>query len=681
MEIKPYSIYTDHRPFRIAFLVDPKNEEKWFDQIIKYNRGKWGGRFNPIIFTDGKTIESSWWNFLEEYDPDIIFSTVELDGELLKKINIFLTPLEIRVINSECKYIDIDHDPISILPTQENLKTVSRDFLDDRSSLIIFEVDESSPSIIKTFLSRNFGLLGEERMRTYHLKRCLDSCKIKTYKISDFDSLNKSLLDLGEDRTLFTFPAQVCSLPNNFKDTSYNYDNEKFAVIVGDSFDELVYLWNRTIGISNWMRTFLTHIWLPKEIAENEIIRPGLGKFINRYTSLIGNNNQHGVSFETFSLTEEEIKDISKKFDKLFWHPKTAKKFNNPILPDFKEHIPIFYLKRNLELYRAHSQEEHIIINEPNVKQGGIGGQYWFTDLYIQFRPEKFSYVIGQDYWWQLPKRNSILYNSHIFNKPARINENGTFSVLMRRKTGFDPDENILIIKIPEDRSIFYSLFCGESYDCYHKDNRKRFLSRPFYTIRRSDKGMYLSGIISLFPNLFNAHSLVEGRYWRKIFEKMSNYDVDKESGRVIETKNVLKKSIGRGRDFNNSEEDLDWLSNKVLILSKSFVKKEVDLRFIDFVDLGVKETEEYNSVNKSNQFKFDEVELISSISDLIEMNVILLGVKPRCPRCGYKIWYHINETTQKINCKGCSYDFTIKAQEEWYYRLNSLVRSAFVNP
>ena len=58
----PYSIYIDKRPMRIAFLVDPSPDSiEKVDQIIGYNRGLWGGRYNPIILTDGNTIEDKWW--------------------------------------------------------------------------------------------------------------------------------------------------------------------------------------------------------------------------------------------------------------------------------------------------------------------------------------------------------------------------------------------------------------------------------------------------------------------------------------------------------------------------------------------------------------------------------------------------------------------------------------------
>ena len=99
MENHPYSIYVEKRPQRIAFLIDPKasSSKQQVDAIIGYTQGKWGGRFSPIILTDGKTIENNWWKFLRDYDPDVIKSLAPLQNELIERIDNFLAPYSVEV--------------------------------------------------------------------------------------------------------------------------------------------------------------------------------------------------------------------------------------------------------------------------------------------------------------------------------------------------------------------------------------------------------------------------------------------------------------------------------------------------------------------------------------------------------------------------------------------------------
>lgn len=677
METEPYSIYTDHRPFRIAFLVNPELGAEWIDRIIAYNRDKWGGRFNPIIFTDGATIGDSWWKFLREYDPDIICSTVPLSEESRKKIHIFTSPLRLEELNPQYNYIRIDDLPVSIFPTRKNISQIGFPDFDKEKELIFFEVDETTPEVIKTFLNRNFGLFGDERMMPYHLKKALETCKIKKYKVTDEISLNEALLDLGEWQTRAVFLAQICSLPNSHKESAYSYNNEKFEIIIGDTTDELAHFWNRTLQMGAWLRTGFTQLWVPRSFAESEVLRPGLGKFVNKYVGTTGNDNGRGAHYVSFSLLDSELQALATAIGTGSWHPRQATKLIEHSFPDYESRGSRFFLKQGLDFHRAHSNEEYLVLNEPSVEEGVMGGEHWFTDLYIQYRPERFKNIIGRDYWWQLPRRNSILRDLHMFNRPARINRRGMFSILMRRKTSFSPEDNKVIVKIPDDRSVFQTLLCGERFDCIDREEGDRFRSRPFYHTQRSDKGMYLSGVLGLFPDLRNAQSLFEERYWRETFERMSNHNPEKDKTIQQELLNKLSRKIDSGMDLKNSNKAKEWLAHNVLNIAKKYSKEEIDLDYVTLKALAEKETDEYNSNPSGQTIPFNESDFKDKLSELIEMGIFLLGVKPKCPRCGYRIWYQVDQVLQKLNCRGCGYEFSLPAEPEWFYRLNSLIRAA----
>lgn len=677
METEPYSIYIHNRPFRIAFLIDPKVSIDWIDRVIEYNRGKWGGRLNPIIFTDGSTIEDDWWKFLRGYDPDVVCSIVPLSEELKKKIHIFLSPLSVKEINPEHAYVGIDEYPISTSPTGENVSQIGSPLFDEKRDLILFEVDETTPEKIRIFLERNFGLLEQEPVRSYSLKKALETCQTKKYKITDENSLNEALLDLGEWRTRAVFPSQICALPNSLKTAAHAYNNEKFEVIVGDTINELAHFWNRTLGMNTWLRTYFTQLWLPRELADSETLRPGLGKFINRFVGSTGNDSARGAHFVTFSLTKKEIQGVADFFGGAIHHPIRSTKFTQHPMPDYESHGSRFFLRQGLDFHRAHSNEEHLILDEPDVGEGVMGGEHWFTDLYIQYRPERFKNIIGMNHWWQLPKRNSMLRELRFFNKPARINEHGMFSVLMSRRTDFRSDESTLIIKIPSDYSIFYVLLCGESFDCIEREGRERFLSHPFDDLQRSDKGMYLSGVLGLFPDLLNASKLFEKRYWRNVFERMSNQNPQKDKTVQQGLLNKLTRAINSGMDFKGSNEAKEWLAHNVINIAKQYSKEEIDLNYTILRDLAEEETNAYNKKPSGHIIEFDEGDFREKLSEMIEMNILLLGVKPKCHRCGYRIWYQVDDVGQKIKCRGCGYEFFLPAEPEWFYRLNSLVRVA----
>lgn len=678
MEIAPYSIYIKHRPFRIAFLLGPTTDVAWIDAVIKFNRDRWGGRFNPIIITDGDTIADNWWKFLRGYDPDIICSTVSLSDELQKKIHVFLSPLRIEELAPDQAYIRVDDYPLTILPTGKNISKIGIPNFDEKNNLIVFEVDETTPDIIRSFLDRNFGLLEQGQMMSYHLKKAMETCQIKRYKVTSEETLNEALLDLGEWRTRAVFPSQVCALPNSMKEANHAYNNEGFEIVIGDSAAELVRFWNRTLEMGSWLRTSITHLWLPTMLANNEVLSPGLGKFLNRYAGRAANNNNHRVHFTSFTLNDTELQTIADSFQTTVRYPRRVTKFTAHPLPNYESPGSYFFLKQGLDFYRAHSNEEHLVLDEPDIEQGFMGGENWFTDLYIQYRPERFKNIVGRDYWWQLPKRNSLLGDLQFFNKPARINEHGMFSVMMRRRTStiVGHDDGTLVIKIPEDNSVFRALICGEAFDCIERGDRERFLSRPFYHLQRSDKGMYLSGVLGLFPDLLNARRLFEERYWRSLFERMANHNPQKDDRIQQELLNKLSKKINSGLDFKNQRAK-EWLAHNVFNIAKKYSKDEIDLDYKTMHSLAKEETKRYNEKPSGQVIEFNENDFKSELSKLVDTNILQLGIKPRCPKCGYRIWYRIDDAKQEITCRGCGYKFAVPAESKWFYRLNNLIRAA----
>lgn len=679
MEIEPYSIYYENRPFKVAFLVNIQSKtEELTDLVIEYNREKWGGRFNPIIPTDGITIKKDYWKFLRGYDPDIIFTTVELDNVLRKKIQIFLTPLRVETIKDiKQPFIQLSEDPISISPTKATISKISRSFFEEESTLVYFEFGKKVSSVVRKFVLRNFGTYETGRTLPTYLKNALDKCNTKVFTIKSIASLNKALLEIGDFRNKYVFPSQICATTNHVKNVEHSDSCERFDIIIGDSYQETIYSWNRILNQIYWLREKITQLWLPEELASNPKLTEGLSKFINKYAEYIG-KNPHRVNFVTFSVDLRTFQKTYKSLGKKIYHLKSIEKYKSPLFPHFAENYPGFILKRGLDFFRANTTEQHLTINEPEISEENMGGQYWFTDLYIQYRPETFVSIIGKNHLWQLPRRNSLLSDLRFFNKPARINELGTFSILMKRKSSFEPDENLLIVHLPSDKEIFGSLICGNSYQNFDSDQREAFLSRPYYTTRTSLMGKPLRGILSLFSDLHSVYSLIGERYIRTMFEIMSNKRSYKDA-KLVESLLTDFKRKKLGTSVNLTTDDgLRWLAEKTIKISKDLGNKEKTLLFSEFLTVAEQETAEYNIAHKTNKFKVNKEDIQNKLTDLIRSRILLSGITTNCPRCGEKNWYSINNIKQEVVCNGCQYEFVVPAEQRWSYKLNSMVRSAF---
>ena len=157
----PYSIYIDKRPIRIAFLVDSSSAStEIVDQIIGYNQSLWGGRFNPIMLTDGHALEDKWWRFLRDIDPDIIKPLVSLDIELIEKFGNFLSPLIVEQFRENERAhlgvrVNTNNTPAGI--NINSLISSELGTLHEKPTLGIFNLDEMDDDIAKNFVLHNFG--------------------------------------------------------------------------------------------------------------------------------------------------------------------------------------------------------------------------------------------------------------------------------------------------------------------------------------------------------------------------------------------------------------------------------------------------------------------------------------------------------------------------------------------
>ena len=174
MLTRPYSIYIDKRPMRIVFLVDSTSAStEIVDQIIDYNQSLWGGRFNPIMLTDGHTIEDKWWKFLRDMDPDVIKPLVSLDIELIEKFDNFLSPLTIEQFREDERsnlgmQAHVYWKPARI--DVNSLNFFERGMLYEAPTLGIFDLDEIDDEIAKLFVLRNFGTYEPTNTR-FHIGR------------------------------------------------------------------------------------------------------------------------------------------------------------------------------------------------------------------------------------------------------------------------------------------------------------------------------------------------------------------------------------------------------------------------------------------------------------------------------------------------------------------------------
>lgn len=677
MLITPYSIYVNKRPLRIAFLIENTHESlAILDVVLADNRSRWGGRYNPIILTDGQGLTYEWWRLLDAIDPDIIKSFVTLSDNLVAEIHRRISPLLIQQPDrSEMKngyrslYL---HNPgISILPTKSNIKMASWGIRE--SCLVLFETDsERTDSQIKQFVEWNFGTYSSPSDAVTHALAGVGCSEY--YPLTDATSLAESLTALSSHRN-FTYPIQLCSIP---KESLYQVDydrlHEIFHVVIGDSPEDVAYYWNRPSITPQQSRTHLNQIWMPVSIASNSQLTAAICSWLQRWADPIG-NGQGNIRFVSLSLPLDQLQEIVRPLtcNLHLWHQvETLSAIQAPTIANGNTRPPN---KSEMDLYRGSSNDERINLQEPDILQGTVLNEYWMNDIYIEFRPEKNPYSSENIFWWQLPRLNELAVQ--MFNRPSRILRSRYPSILMMRGA------SRLRIVLPDDMQLFIMLTCmtNQGYDVSDARHNKNLLGRsPYYHAQRSDKGRYLSGIVELFGGLEQAKFIFEERFWRNIFNVLSGKPADKEANQFKEVKNAMIKHFKTNpAKFYESDKEMEWLSEFVLNFAHRLPLSSRDIDFHIFEEYAQKEVSDFNSSHPgTKQKEYSKPDLITALGGLTEKGVLLMGITAKCPTCGYRDWHHIDNVKQTLSCGGCNITFPIKPEIKWQYRLNSLVRVAY---
>jgi hypothetical protein len=75
------------RPIRVAYLLaDCEHAHLMLDGIIARSLGDWGGRYSLVCPCDDGYPRASYLPWLREFDPDIIYSFLDLTNENLHRI-------------------------------------------------------------------------------------------------------------------------------------------------------------------------------------------------------------------------------------------------------------------------------------------------------------------------------------------------------------------------------------------------------------------------------------------------------------------------------------------------------------------------------------------------------------------------------------------------------------------
>jgi len=680
----PYNIKTNQfnvmvtpRPRKIAFFINPLNcPIKLFDAIIEFNANCWGGRYNPIIPIVDGNISEDYWELLKFSDPDIIYTFVEPDLSLIKRIHKEISPTYFKR-HREYK-ISQNSEPIYRIAIDDQIrisslyKVINESSTDPISPPTLFSYYNQNEDKDFPLTKRNFGAINES-IAPHGIPS-----EVKTLKLDGNYTFTQVLKKMSSIRNIIT-PMQLSEIKSQYYEPKHFYGNNFFALIIGENIWDLLYFWNRNIALPSFRRKMISQLCLPLWAVESDEQRIAVRDFISK-TFWPSGNSGVTVLLVSNEVNESTLTDIGNsllKGSQLYREVKTIKPntFTSFQIETITNNLSI---SKHFQLIDSRSILENVF---PSFLHDTIINKKWMLDFQIEYRPEKFSYI-NISYYWNLPKKLNI--SRYFINSiPGRITNGGWLS--------FETNSNkkIIELNIPSDFSVISSYLIGYDTPYYTDDARKDFLKKKENEkikkeIGKSDKGSYARGVIKKFPSLWHLGGFLENRFWRRVLESLCHVTPETKEKLLEPIVNKINKVESNNwiELSKKNKEKQKWLADFILTTAKKLHSKEAKISFNNLLERLTEERKEFKkSAQNPEQFDISEEtnkgDLIDSLNILVSKGIFEQGIEITCNYCGSTFWYGLEELKREVLCHGCQSILRVEVESPWIYKLNDLIRNA----
>lgn len=660
-----FLVHTRNRPIRVAFAVDTSGSLSAYAQIesiIEYASKKWGGKFFQIIPAPHGKIADNWIEYLRQYDPDTIYSKVKLDQSTIKKIALNLNPSFVSV--DVRPFISLDPDPIDVLPDQKNTAFLWRNPFQEYS---ILELDLGSstartPAYIRKFVKFNFGQLNKD-----YLTQRLTDGHIVSMPVNSKASLIRGMQPLAEGNRRI-YPIEYSYIPG--VDRQARRDNIDDGAIrtlfIGDSPEDVIHYWNATLITPDWLSYQMVNAWIPTKMAEDPQLLEAVRGWIEKFHPTGNSNDPHRLNIRSSSVNLTRLRRYARLISTGFYFSTNVQKVTAPAPLSYDSHLAI---TEDMDTYAVSGNSFNLSVKPVDQMQGGMAGQEWMTDFYVEQDNPDSRNVNPSKYWLLMPPYNSLAHST-LHKIGARVNRLGLPTTFMNR------GDRMTSVSIPDNRAVLGNILLGARTFPYHTgDPRDKILDPPFSNYRSSQSGRSMRGFVQLFGGFMEAAHFFENPYWRRIFMTMAGEDPAGDTKINKDLRAVVEKNLAKAVKQGFSQKAVDAWVGRVQTYSRNIKLQGEEKDFSFFEQEFIKEIDSYNRAN-GKSYKYSESNkkgLKANLSALIDMKMLIIGIRYKCQSCGLKSFYEVDKINSHNKCIGCGAEFTVDSEQAWHYRLNTL--------
>lgn len=661
---KPVEVTASNRPIRIAYLVPAHNAlstNLCLDAVFYESYTRWAGVYTIIVPTDGRQLQSSdYGSWLSKFDPDFVYSYVELDQLLVRELDRMCCPIAM-LQHPQVQLNEGGRDWRQFLPNWQHyfrgLPSISTVRSPETSSHPRFRDRPTDPTIVTQyvngnfgrFLSDNFGIALDVYNSTNPIPGlfrtlCLVSPDLPSTHFAGTERCHSMADALAAIASGSAIPIARLAMAHS-EGTPRPEAREwisSFRIFIGSTALDRINFWNcRHLG-ANWLRVENALI-INEDDLDEVIFVEQLGRYLNNTNYLGSGQGPCRVALHSASLGEDALKLLAAKIQ-AHTHNTIAvdPSYCAPATPTSRDvHERTSYRSSDEVTQVLHKDSSEIRASPPvhltylPPQFAGVADGQWAIDLNMQRHNNlsKYSNVIDH---WTLPRRLKV---ARAFTRNlARPTAEGLLAVLpeprsnsIRRSALGVP--NIFSLQLPSDETFFRHLAL-DHFRHSPNDLRSGNSGGGYVELSISDKGQNLRGVIAMFESLSIAFDILTKPFWRSVFLAAKE---DTSNPRTFD-KAKLKSLLPGSRD------ELKRIANE-------------------------------GSFATSEQAKTHRTaSLDDTLEHLVRSNVFFQVAQWRCGYCGHLNSRSFDNMRIRNECAICARLYMTPIDVEWKYELNDFV-------
>ncbi|MGH8388624.1 MAG: hypothetical protein ACRESJ_24625 [Pseudomonas sp.] len=709
------------RPVRIAFVVESsEHADLMLDGIFADCYSRWGGRFSLIVpCADGQII-AGYWQWLETFDPDIVYSYVDLAAEAVLEIHERLVPGDyILHRRGDKSRLDLPGFRPQYPEALSSLSTVFR--LARHSPLVagpkIKIIDSWHTESPSRFLTDNFGtyhtsvvtgvypndakstaglltIVSDDHFEKhgYGVPRDLD--RVASEEMAFLEFVGRRVTSLSMLSSLYATRLEI---------RDYRW-SDGFNLVIGESFEDRLLFWNARLLIPSWLDNDLCCFRMTVDQLKDEDMLNQLVQLINTRNHVNGGGGgQSQLRVRSASHTIDELDEVLEMLRAAkAWsaHGPAAVVSGGHVIPSddsLKQAREQAQFSDGFRFGERHSFRWKPPVARPTAKEpehlkDAPPGQVftlglWALDLSFEYERDKPR--LAQDNVWMLPKRwrmadafiAKFVTKGFAQNNPSpmhRTSRHGNLTIF----AGFNRELDS--ITVPDIGQAFRSAMCLDSAARRVGPGDPPWPQKKAAWMKASNESPHLTGILGMTGGLAGAKSLLLHPFLQDVFASLGGApnlaDAD-----VKATANALaKRAKGRSVFDLQQESEREALAALIVKAAQSIKAPRMHLS-LDYLRKCWKvHRERYwaehplpKSDTEEDEIDWDAMEQQAIDDRLAEMRtrrMLFQGYPWSCDTCQHRNWTDFQALSPTLVCDVCRTETELPVGIPWNFRPNEFL-------